>query len=282
MQFCRNLIMKLLIPSIDKTALKTANLINKIHVINMLNGKNGSNLFFNSSKMIIQNDYDAVLITDDFYFEKPGFESIKTGKNDCFAIINSAGLMNEYCAARLFGKQRTVDLVYDEEKQRIYLGSLENGIYADKAASLFAGSRVKAVCLSKIEISRKKWEQILIDSSLMLFAVAARKRILINYETGNAIRSLVAEIIKVVEAAGILDFPFGDYVSQFKKKLTDPNWLSCYEGRLNENLEAKATLLNGYIAQLGRRYSVATPINNSLALIASLIAGKDNSVNKQT
>ena len=74
-----------------------------------------------------------------------------------------------------------------------------------------------------------------------------------------------------METSRIVDFSFRDYVEQFEKNILDLNWLSQYELRLREeNLKSKVSLLNGYIAELGRRYAVKTPINNSLYLIASM------------
>ncbi len=225
------------------------------------------------NKYRLKNDYDIIFITDDFYFKNPGYELLKIERENCFVIVVSSGLMNEFYAAGVFGRQRTISAVYDEVKKAIYFGSLdENGIlYADRAAKLFGKSGIKALSLTRTEISRKKWEMILIDSVLMLFAVSGRKTVTMNYKIKLEIKSLISEIVAVVETSRIVDFSFRNYVEQFEKNILDLNWLSQYESRLREeNLKSKVSLLNGYIAELGRRYAVKTPINNSLYLIASM------------
>ncbi|NOZ83407.1 MAG: hypothetical protein GXP60_01090 [Epsilonproteobacteria bacterium] len=224
------------------------------------------------NKNRLKSDYDIIFITDDFYFKNPGHELLKIERENCFVIVASSGLMNEFYAAGVFGRQRTVSAVYDEVKKVIYFGSLdENGVYADRAANLFGKSGIKALSLTRTEISRKKWEMILIDSVLMLFAVSGRKTVMMNYEIKLEIKSLISEIVAVVETSHIVDFSFRDYVEQFEKNILDLNWLSQYELRLREeNLKSKFSLLNGYIAELGRRYAVKTPINRNLSLISSM------------
>ncbi len=220
----------------------------------------------------LKNDYDIIFITDDFYFKNQGYELLKLKRENCFVIVASLGFMNEFCAAKIFGRQRTVSAVYDEAKEAIYFGSLnENGTYADRAVNLFSKSGIKALSLTGTEISRKKWEMILIDSVLMLFAVSGRKTVMMNYRIKLEIKSLISEIVAVVETSHIVDFSFRDYVRQFEKNILDLNWLSQYEFRLREeNLKSKVSLLNGYIAELGRRYAVKTPINSSFSLFASM------------
>jgi 2-dehydropantoate 2-reductase len=145
---------------------------------------------------------------------------------------------------------------------------------AQRIASIFAGAQIS--CRISDNISGELWTKLVMNCAYNAISALTQSRYLSikdNPLTREVMRELIEEVVAVGKAAGVV-LPNAEQLTSAALQLGGAmaNATSSTAQDIARGRPTEIDSLNGYVARLGKRFGVPTPINSTLYALVKLVS----------